>query len=144
MRTAERVFMYRKSDGDELDFAKGDTWSTCFERILSTEPTDGDDDDDDAATFEVCVVSTDTTNLGRAFSFIDKLFLVTYDRRQQAYSSLSEIIIRLTQRQWKIGDEVMSKIMESLHAKQLSLASWQPKLPSYGNLSDPHAELSLR
>lgn len=128
MRTAERVFMYRKADADELDFAKRDTWSTCFERILSTEESD------DATAFEICVVCTDTTNLGRAFSFIDKLFLVTYGRRQQAYSSLSEIVIRLTQRQWRLGDEIMDKIMESLHAEQLSLSSWRPKLPSYGTL----------
>ncbi|KAJ5785027.1 uncharacterized protein N7503_010239 [Penicillium pulvis] len=130
LRTAERVLMYKATGADELNFAKNDTWSACFERILSAADTN------DAAAFEVCVISIDTTDLGRAFSFIDKLFLITHDRRQKAYSSLSEIIIRLFQSQWGLSDETMVKIMESSYAKQLSLSSWRPNLPSSRTLTD--------
>ncbi|KAJ5690027.1 hypothetical protein N7462_004419 [Penicillium macrosclerotiorum] len=124
LRTAERIFMYKATNTDELNFSKNDTWSGCLERILSSREINDD------AVFEVCVISIDTTNIGRAFSFIDKLFLITYDRRQQAYSSLSEMIIRILHIQWRLSDEIMAEVMESLHAKQLSLSSWQPKLPS--------------
>ncbi|KAJ5731681.1 uncharacterized protein N7483_006189 [Penicillium malachiteum] len=125
LHTVERILMYKATNADDLHFAKHDTWAACFERILSTEEIN------DTAVFEVCVISTDTMNLGSAFSFIDKAFLTSYDRRQQAYSSLSEIIIRIFQSQWRLDDEIMASIMESLHAKELCLSSWRPKLPSY-------------
>ncbi|KAJ5622636.1 hypothetical protein N7528_005868 [Penicillium herquei] len=123
--TIERILMYRATNADELKFAKHDTWAACFERILSTEEID------DAAVFEVCVISTDTTNLGRAFSFLDKALLTSYARRQEVYSSLSEMIVWVFQTQWRLNDQITSMIMESLHAKELFLSSWRPKLPSY-------------
>lgn len=130
--------MYGATNATELNFAKHDTWAACLGRVPSPEETS------DAAVFEVCVISTDTTNLGRAFSFIDKIFLITYDHRQHAYSSLSEMVVRMVQRHWRLSDEITAKIMESLYAKRLSLSSWQPKLPSYRTLPDLSMILILR
>ncbi|KAJ5223908.1 hypothetical protein N7468_008450 [Penicillium chermesinum] len=123
--TARRVFMYQATHAAELMCAKQDTWSQCFERILTLEETN------EADAFEICVISTDTTTLDGAFSFIDKLFMVSYERRQQAYSSLSEIAARMLQTQWALSDEVMGEVMQSLYVKPLSLAPWEPKWPSH-------------
>ncbi|KAJ6155268.1 hypothetical protein N7470_005834 [Penicillium chermesinum] len=128
--TARRVFMYQATHAAELMCAKQDTWSQCFERILTLEETN------EADAFEICVISTDTTTLDGAFSFIDKLFMVSYERRQQAYSSLSEIAARMLQTQWALSDEVMGEVMQSLYVKPLSLAPWEPKWPSHGTVSD--------
>ncbi|KAJ5720085.1 hypothetical protein N7493_006963 [Penicillium malachiteum] len=135
LNTLERILMYRATNTDEPKFAKNDTWAACFEQILSTEEID------DTAVFEVCVISTDTTNLGSAFSFLDKALLTSYARRQEAYSSLIEMIAWVFQTQWRLNDQIMSMVMESLHAKELGLSSWRPKLPSYQNLT--HIDIAL-
>jgi len=135
--TAEQVFMYKATNVDEPKFEKYDTWSACFERLLSVI------EKDDATAFEVCIIANDTTNLGRAFSFIHKIFLISRDRLQQAYSAPSEMVIRIVQSQWTLNDERMTEIMESLSAKELSLPAWQPKLPSHRTVPSPSASSCL-
>lgn len=128
----EQIFMYKATNADELKFEKHDTWSACFERLRSTTETN-----EAMTALEICVITADNTNLDRAFSFIHKIFLISYDGRQQAYSAPSEMVIRILQSKWTLSDEIMTKITESTCAKELSLPVWQPKLPSHRTAPGP-------
>ena len=112
---AEQIFLYEATNVDELKFEKSDTWSACFERLLFAIERN------DATALEVCVIAADTTNLSSAFSFIHKIFLTNHDRLQRAYSAPSEMVSRIVQSQWRLIDELITEIMESLSAKELSL-----------------------
>ncbi|CAI7602909.1 unnamed protein product [Penicillium viridicatum] len=96
----EQTFTYKATDADELIFEKYDTWSTCFDRLRSSagESEDG---------LEICLVTSDTTHLGHAFSFIHRIFLISHDRFQQAYSVPSQMVIRILQSQWGLSDETV-------------------------------------
>ncbi|KUM63404.1 hypothetical protein ACN42_g3709 [Penicillium freii] len=131
----EQTFTYKATDADELIFEKYDTWSTCFDRLRSSagEREDG---------LEICLVTSDTTHLGHAFSFIHRIFLISHDRFQQAYSVPSQMVIRILQCQWGLSDETVREITESLCTKELSLPAWQPNLPSQRNI--PQIEGSVQ
>lgn len=119
----DQTFTYKATDVDELVSEKYDTWSTCFDRLRSSAEKNENG-------LEICLVTSDTTHLGHAFSFIHRIFLVSHDRFQQAYSVPSQMVIRILQSQWGLSDETVSKIMDSVCAKELSLPPWQPNLPS--------------
>ncbi|CAG8904442.1 unnamed protein product [Penicillium egyptiacum] len=126
----EQTFVYKANDADELIFKRDDTWSACFERLRSSTERNENG-------LEICLVTSDTTNLGRAFSFIHRIFLVDHDSFQQAYSVPSQMVIRILQSQWKLSDETMAKITESVCAKEFFLPAWQPKLPSHCKNAQP-------
>ncbi|KAJ5375141.1 hypothetical protein N7517_007147, partial [Penicillium concentricum] len=133
---AGQIFMYQATDADGLIFEKYDTWSACFERLRSsTEKAEN--------ALEICLITSDTTNLGRVFSFIHRVFLLDHDRLQQAYSVPSQMVIRILQRQWRLRDETMTEITESVCAKDLSLPAWQPKLPSHRNKAEIEGYLQV-
>ncbi|CRL29162.1 Mg2+ transporter protein, CorA-like [Penicillium camemberti] len=119
----EQIFTYKATDAEELTFERNDTWSACFERLRSAAEKNDNE-------LEICLVTSDTTHLGRAFSFIHRIFFVGHDRFQQAYSLPSQIVIRILHNQWKFSDEIMARITGSLCPKEGSLSAWQPKLPS--------------
>ncbi|CAG8015995.1 unnamed protein product [Penicillium nalgiovense] len=113
----EQTFRYKATNADELIFERGDTW-------------------------EICLV---TSHVGDAFSFIHKVFLIGH-RFQQACSVPSRMIIQILQTKWRLSDETMTNITESLCAKELSLPAWQPKLPSHRNKAqlEGHVQLPLK
>lgn len=127
---AEQTFMYKATDADELIFERGDTWSTCFERLRSSAETN-------ETALEICLITSDTTSLGHAFSFIHRIFLIGHDRFQQAYSVPSQMVIRILQSQWRLSDETMTELTKSICAKDLSLPAWKPRLPSYRTVPGP-------
>ncbi|KAJ5202850.1 hypothetical protein N7449_004929, partial [Penicillium cf. viridicatum] len=123
-----QTFMYKATDADELIFERYDTWSACFECLRSSAEKNKNE-------LEICLVTSDTTHLGRAFSFIHRIFFIGHDRFQQAYSLPSQIVIRILHNQWRFSDDIMARITESLCPKEVSLSAWQPKLPSQRNIS---------
>ncbi|OQD99297.1 hypothetical protein PENSOL_c007G10765 [Penicillium solitum] len=113
----EQTFTYRATDAEELTFERKDTWSACFERLRSAAEKNENE-------LEICLVTSDTTHLGRTFSFIHRIFFVGHDRFQQAYSLPSQIAIRILHNQWKFSDQIMASITESLCPKEGSLSAW--------------------
>lgn len=122
--------MYKATDADELIYERYDTWSACFEWLRSSAEKNENE-------LEICLVTSDTTHLGRAFSFIHRIFFIGHDRFQQAYSLPSQIVIRILHNQWRFSDDIMARITESLCPKEVSLSAWQPKLPSQRTAPGP-------
>ncbi|KAJ5205799.1 hypothetical protein N7472_002247, partial [Penicillium cf. griseofulvum] len=128
---AEQTFLYKGTNADELIFEKYDTWSACYEQLRSSM-------EKNESALEICFITPDTTNLGRVFSFIHRVFLLGNERLQQAYSVPSQMVIRILQSQWKLSGATMSEITGSLCAKELSLPAWNPNLPSHRNKAPEH------
>lgn len=122
---AEQIFMYQASHSDGLRFGMYDTWSACFERVQSSLEAS------EATTLEICVLTADTAHLDRAFSFIHKIFLLSHDRLQGAYSTPSEVLTRIIKSKWQSIYGATINLNPVLHPARQFLPLWQPKLPSH-------------
>lgn len=133
---ADLVFLYKAANADEPRFDKKDTWVECFEWLRDALERNS------ATTFELCVISLDTTNLSRTFSSFHKILITSHDRLQRIYSVPSEIVIQLVQSKWELCEEIKTKITESIRPNELSLPAWEPNLPSQRTFPGPYASRS--
>jgi hypothetical protein len=121
-----KIFAYIAAPTDGLRLEDDDAWSICFERFVSILRQN------EAASLQVCVIAAETKDVGRAFSFIHKLFTVDHDRLRQAYSTPKEIMAQIIRQVWNLNDGLTDQLVETLRIKESSLPVWQPKLPSQG------------
>ena len=120
-----KIFAYMAAAAtDGLRFEDYESWSICLERFVSTLQ------ENETASLQVCVIAAETKDVGRAYSFIHKLFTVSHDRLQQAYSTPKEIVTQIVRQQWNLNGDLTAQLVETLNMKESSLPAWQPKLPS--------------
>lgn len=120
---AEEHFIHQQAESEPVKFDKADTWSICFEKIIFLARPQNTD------IAEICLISTDTTHLQRAFPFMHRL--IPREQRLAASSTPQEIVIRILQARWNLADNIPSADTQRA-AEESGLPTRKLCLPSAG------------